>query len=41
MNKVSKKWTLENAVKKFKPEKIESLKRNKGNLNKRELESLI
>ncbi|MGJ7910459.1 hypothetical protein [Neobacillus sp. LXY-1] len=38
---MSKKWTLENAVKKFKPEKMESLKRNKGNLNTRELESLI
>jgi hypothetical protein len=40
-NKMAKEWTLQNAVKKFKPEKMKSLKRNKGNLNKREFESLI
>ncbi|MEH7200811.1 hypothetical protein, partial [Priestia megaterium] len=40
-NKVAKKWTLANAVKKFTPHQINSLKKNKGNLNKRQFESLI
>lgn len=40
-NKVAKKWTLANAVKKFTPHQIDSLKKNKGNLNKRQFESLI
>ncbi|MCU5172101.1 hypothetical protein [Bacillus paranthracis] len=36
-----KKWTITNAVKKFKAHQKESLKRNKGNLNKHEFNSLI
>jgi hypothetical protein len=40
-NKVAKKWTIPNAVKKFKPHLKESLKRNKGNLNVHEFNSLI
>lgn len=39
--KMSKKWTLANAVKKFKPNKKESLNRNGGNLNTHEFNSLI
>ncbi|MDG0059011.1 hypothetical protein, partial [Priestia sp. P5] len=38
---MAKKWTLANAVKKFTPHQINSLKKNKGNLNKRQFESLI
>lgn len=38
---MSKKWTITNAVKRFKPHQKESLKRNKGNLNKHEFNSLI
>jgi hypothetical protein len=37
---MAKKWTLANAVKKFKPNLKASLKRNNGNLNVREFESL-
>jgi hypothetical protein len=40
-NKVSKKWTLANAVKKFAPHQLDSLKKNKGNLNSRQFDSLI
>jgi hypothetical protein len=40
-NMVAKKWTLANAVKKFTPHQIDSLNRNKGNLNKRQFDSLI
>lgn len=40
-NKVAKKWTLANAVKKFTPHQIDSLNKNKGNLNKRQFDSLI
>ncbi|MCM3706430.1 hypothetical protein M3205_11960 [Cytobacillus firmus] len=39
--KVAKKWTLANAVKKFTPHQIDSLNKNKGNLNKRQFDSLI
>ncbi|WLP65378.1 hypothetical protein Q9G86_06375 [Bacillus thuringiensis] len=38
---MAKEWTLQNAVKKFKPEKMKSLNKNNGNLNKREYDSLI
>ncbi|MGG0459953.1 hypothetical protein [Priestia aryabhattai] len=38
---MSKKWTIPNAVKKFTPHQKVSLKRNKGNLNKHEFNSLI
>ncbi|MGG0277812.1 hypothetical protein [Bacillus rhizoplanae] len=38
---MTKEWTLQNAVKKFKPEKMKSLNKNNGNLNKREYDSLI
>ncbi|WP_257145365.1 hypothetical protein [Bacillus thuringiensis] len=38
---MAKEWTLQNAVKKFKPEKMKSLNKNNGNLNKREYESLF
>lgn len=38
---MAKKWTLANAVKRFTPHQIDSLNRNKGNLNKRQFDSLI
>jgi hypothetical protein len=38
---MAKKWTIQNAVKKFKPDLLDSLKRNNGNLNKRSFVSLI
>lgn len=38
---MGKEWTLQNAVKKFKPEKMKSLNKDNGNLNKREYDSLI
>ncbi|MCM3595051.1 hypothetical protein M4D55_04540 [Metabacillus idriensis] len=38
---MAKKWTLANAVKKFTPHQIDSLNKNKGNLNKRQFDSLI
>lgn len=41
MNYMSKKWTLQNAVKKFMPHQKVSLTKNKGNLNKRQFESLL
>ncbi|WP_404404701.1 hypothetical protein [Jeotgalibacillus malaysiensis] len=36
-----KEWTLTNAVKKFTPHQLESLKKNKGNMNRRQIDSLI
>ncbi|MCM3653967.1 hypothetical protein [Metabacillus litoralis] len=38
---MAKKWKLANAVKKFTPHQIDSLNKNKGNLNKRQFDSLI
>lgn len=38
---MAKKWTIQNAVKKFKPNLIDSLKGNNGNLNKHSFNSLI
>ncbi|MGB2993563.1 MAG: hypothetical protein WBB47_13090 [Paenisporosarcina sp.] len=38
---MSKKWTISNAVKRFKPNQKRSLERNNGNLNVDELNSLI
>lgn len=38
---MAKEWKLQNAVKKFKPEKIDALKRNNGNLSTAEFKSLI
>jgi hypothetical protein len=39
--RVAKNWTLQNAVKKFTPHQIDSLHKNKGNLNSRQFVSLI
>ncbi|WP_144466436.1 hypothetical protein [Bacillus nitratireducens] len=38
---MAKKWTIQNAAKKFKPNLIDSLKGNNGNLNKHSFNSLI
>ncbi|MFC0472831.1 hypothetical protein ACFFHM_20670 [Halalkalibacter kiskunsagensis] len=37
---MAKKWTLSNAIKKYKPHLKDSLRKNKGNINTRVLESL-